>query len=510
MRASKNYRLFLITFIIIFCGAIESFGQSPSPATFKHTANASNIHHDFTIIDNPATNNRPNKVLFVSHDYGSSGPYITGALGVWYKNNKWIIFNQDRTPMPVGAKFNVLSLTLADRGVFIHTAAPSTLGGHISVIDNPLTNGRPDAKLIVTQNWGNDGPYNNNPIGVYYGDGGKWKVFNQNRVAIPTNAKFNIIVDHPQTFQHTVTSTSGGHITALNNARTDNSPSAFVFTTQLWERVYNAHNNGVWYSADKWKIYNEDIAALPSSSKFNVLSVNLDHSPPPTGSRAPIIIPKTTFTTLLNGYLGNLKIKLNNLGSRHRDSAGKVSWFIENDCYVMLNERRSNFTIPEYTRGLRDKKYYLNDMNLSNTTTRFNGNDLYMTLTFEENGPELKGFCSKCIKPREDNGAPDYQFENNRWEAKLNLMPFEGSITIDVVNFKYLGSVDGAVFGELFDGIITRTLIPKMEIAFRDAFNAQRSQIAEEIRELARRAGFDLSSITRITIEDDNVIFHRS
>ena len=505
MKTFKTYQRILFLLVLTLTSICTSFGQSPSPSTFKHVATSANTTNNYTTIDNPATNNRAGSILFVSHDYGSGGPYITSPLGVWYSNNKWIIFNQDRTPMRPGSQFNVLTQTPADRGVFIHNAASGTISGHITTINNAATNNRPNAKLIVTQNWGTTGPYNNNSIGVYY-DGGRWKIYNQNLAAMPVNAKFNVIVDHSQSFQHSVSSRSSGHITVLDNANTNSSPSAFVFTTQIWEGVYNKHDVGVWYNANTWKIYNEDRAALPSNAKFNVIAYSLGSTPPPTAGR--LSIPKTVFTGFVNEYLRGMQVKLNNLGSRHRDSAGDISWFVENESYLSLSGRRFNFTIPEYTRGVRDKKYYINDMNLSTATTSFNGDELHLRLTFEEDGPELKGFCSNCAKFREDNGAPDYQLDRNQWDMQLNVIPFGESISFEVVDVKFLGSVDGAVFGELFEGIVQRLLIPKMELAFRNAFNAQRAEIARQIRALADRAGFDLASITRITYEGGNIVLY--
>ena len=37
------------------------------------------------------------------------------------------------------------------------------------------------------------GVYDNHPIGVWY-YGGKWAIFNQDRVAMPVNAAFNVFV----------------------------------------------------------------------------------------------------------------------------------------------------------------------------------------------------------------------------------------------------------------------------------------------------------------------------
>lgn len=508
MKTVNNYRIILIVLVFSIGVLTPSHGQD-APSTFKHVATSSNISNNYTIIDNLRTNNKPNSLLFVAHDYGNGGPYITAPLGVWYSNNKWIIFTQDRSAMPIGAKFNVLTQTLADSGVFLHTSTSGSINGHITTINNSATNNKPNAKLIVTQNWGTSGPYNNNPIGVYY-ENGKWKIFNQNRVAMPTNAKFNVIVDHPRGFQHIVSNNSTSHISTLDNPSTNNSPNALVFTTQLWTSVYNNHNQGLWYSANKWKIYNEDRITLPSSTKFNVIAFSItDNTPQPDTSTA-ITIPKTVFTGLVNSYLRSMEIELNNYGSRHRDSARDISWFAENESFVQLGGNRFNFNIPEYTRGVRDKKYYMNDMNLNSAITNFNGDELHMILTFEEDGPELKGMCSNCARFREDNAAPDYQLDDNRWDVHLNVVPFNGSLTLDVLNVRYLGEVDGAVFGELFEGIVQKTVIPIMEREFRDAFNDQRAEIARQIRTLADNIGFDLADVTRITFEGGTIVLHNN
>jgi hypothetical protein len=65
-------------------------------------------------------------------------------------------------------------------------------------LDNPLTNGEPDALLRVTQNWnpgGGRGVYNNHPIGVLYdADTRKWAIYNRDGASMPDGAAFNIAV----------------------------------------------------------------------------------------------------------------------------------------------------------------------------------------------------------------------------------------------------------------------------------------------------------------------------
>ncbi len=85
---------------------------------FIHHATSDNIFPDevqSTYIDNPATNENPDAVLFVAQNWnpdGSAGTYNNHPIGVYYydRRGKWAIFNQDREPMPVGASFNVAVL----------------------------------------------------------------------------------------------------------------------------------------------------------------------------------------------------------------------------------------------------------------------------------------------------------------------------------------------------------------------------------------------------------------
>ncbi|CAN5562862.1 hypothetical protein BH24ACT21_BH24ACT21_01740 [soil metagenome] len=82
--------------------------------------------------------------------------------------------------------------------IFTHRSNPDNISDNSTFIDNPSTNGNPDAVLQVTQNWnpeGSGGTYNNHPVGVWYnGDRNKWAIFNQDRAAMPEGSAFNVSV----------------------------------------------------------------------------------------------------------------------------------------------------------------------------------------------------------------------------------------------------------------------------------------------------------------------------
>jgi trimeric autotransporter adhesin len=84
-----------------------------------------------------------------------------------------------------------------NKAAFVHTATlANKLSANGTDVDNAMCNGDATAILIVTQKLNPASiVYNNSPIGVYYNTiRNKWEIFNENNVAIPTNAQFNVLV----------------------------------------------------------------------------------------------------------------------------------------------------------------------------------------------------------------------------------------------------------------------------------------------------------------------------
>jgi Clostridial hydrophobic W/Secretion system C-terminal sorting domain/Ricin-type beta-trefoil lectin domain-like len=239
--------------------------------TFKHTANASGSH--VSPVNHSLTNSNSDALLFTTSDYGSGGPYHTKTTGVWYNGSQWTIYNQDLTPMPAGSKFNVL-ISEPSANAFMHTATSPT--GHITIINHPRLNNNPNARLLVTQNWGSAGPYNPNPIGVYY-TGTNWAIFNQNFAAMPLNAKFNILLSD-QIFEVAAPAPASSHIVTIDRTVANDAPHRTAFATQLWRGVYNANEVGVWYNGSRWTVYNQNRATMPASARFFVMAATYSAS----------------------------------------------------------------------------------------------------------------------------------------------------------------------------------------------------------------------------------------
>jgi serine protease len=245
--------------------ALDSLGIKPK-TEFVWTAVASSIAGDYTVIDNPATNNNPNAIVQVTHSW--AGIFDDHALGVWYTGSRWAIFHQDLSTPPVNAQYNVV----VNDG-FVHRAS-STSASYITTIDNPYANGNPNAVLIVTQNWNPggglfSGVYNNHPIGVWY-DGSHWTIYNEDFAAIPPNAAFNVEVSPFGSYVHVASATSGD-TTFLTNPLAAPS-SAHVLITHNFGPFgkYDVKNTGVWFGGSTWGIYFEDTSPMITNAAFDV------------------------------------------------------------------------------------------------------------------------------------------------------------------------------------------------------------------------------------------------
>ncbi len=258
-----------------------------------HIANSSNISGHVTYIDHPLTNGNANAIVIVTPNWNpgnaASGVYDNHPIGVYYTGSQWAIFNQDGAAMPVNAAFNVL-IPNAGAGVFVQTASAGNIecASNCTRIDNPLSNGNPNAILFVTQNWnpgGSGGTYNSHPIGVYY-TGTNWDIFNQDIAAMPVGASFNVMILNPGSGAFVQTATAGntfGNYTLVDNSVTNNNPNAIVFATPNYNPPgggggYNNHNIGVFYASGSKKtaVFNQDMASIPLNAAFNILIAPLN------------------------------------------------------------------------------------------------------------------------------------------------------------------------------------------------------------------------------------------
>ena len=244
-----------------------------------HRAVNNNISNHITIINNSVTNGNRNLLLFTTQKYGV---YNTHETGVWFNGSKWTVYNQNREPMPKNNQINVLTVNPAlNRNVFVHTTTKNNTSGHITTLDHRLTNNQGNAIVLITQHFGK---YNLSQVGVWL-SGGKWKLYNEDRKPMPIGTKFNILVLKPGVpirfgnyegiaFQHTVTNASkqgSKHISYINHSFSNGASKGMVFVTQRYINTYNPNPIGVWYSNNKWTVYNQNRNALANNVVFNTL-----------------------------------------------------------------------------------------------------------------------------------------------------------------------------------------------------------------------------------------------
>lgn len=235
---------------------------------FVHTATKANTNGPITEVDSKYYKGKGRKVI-VEQTYHGSKVYNDHAIAVSWKQGKLQIFNQDGSPMPLGAKFNVSY----EYNAIEHVVNVANTTNHMTTIDDLLFNDKPNAKLVVTAVY--NGVSNPNAIGVYY-SGGHWHIFNQNREAMTPGMTYNVgMCDKCLAF---AASSPTQNYQALNHQALNGKPNRLLFVTQHWDGINNPNHIGVWYSSGKWHIYNQNRAPMPRGAKFWVRYTDPDPS----------------------------------------------------------------------------------------------------------------------------------------------------------------------------------------------------------------------------------------
>ncbi len=174
-----------------------------NPDTFQITATASNTNFD-TVIDNSILNNNPTAPVLVTQNW--TGTYDPHEIGVWYDGSHWEIFNEDETPIPLGASFHVwgiipTSLLAANSHATTQIATVNNIGGVTDTwIDDPILNGNPGLNLTVTKVWNAQGGcgcvLDNDPVTIAYGTGRQqWAIYHTDDAPMQAGDEFFIIAD---------------------------------------------------------------------------------------------------------------------------------------------------------------------------------------------------------------------------------------------------------------------------------------------------------------------------
>lgn len=310
--------------LILLAAFVGSPPRSASAAA-SHPASSCSMQSvtAFSTPDNPdhgwgvdlsfsVTDFNPNAFVFVTHnalgnDAGISTP-DPHPLGVWYDwlDGQWAIWNEDDSPMPNGAAFNVLAMdgpSCSDRA-FVHTATAANSSYDYTDIASPLTDNQPLANLLVTHNFSPGGTYSYirdpHPLGVWYHDG-HWAIFHQDLTPIPVGASYNVLVVNNTVGHCSSLCSADFHQAGYNNTfdnetliddpRANYHPHALVYVTANFNNpgapfpfppdpgIYVNANLGVIYetrqgTTGQWAIFTEDGSAMPIGASFNVLVIS--------------------------------------------------------------------------------------------------------------------------------------------------------------------------------------------------------------------------------------------
>lgn len=497
--------------------------------TFLHTANSSNITANYTTLNHSELNDRPNAIVIVTSNWRTSGPYHNHSIGVFYSGGRWHIFNQNRSAMNNGAMFNVLVAAPSDRAFRVTGRAALR---HTAVMDHPSLNGRPNARFLITPDWGTSGPYNNNAIGVWY-NGSRWEVFNQNiSQPMPANPIFNVWISD-EVFEIEASSPNG-NTTAFDNAATNSRPDALVFATQRWTNVYNPNEIGVFYSINRWAVFNQNLTAMPRGAKFFLWASAGGGT---SAANCPTIPRSTWFVPLQNG-LASASIRINNYtpNQNQYNPTGERAFHRPNDSYISINMGggapvRLPFNLDMYAGGPDNRcKAYINDWNSRYpVAVATNSSRLHIRLDFESEGTELVTNCynNACCEGNPfcpGAGCPDYELDR-AW-IDLYLTPILSGGRLDYtsevrfnVDVRELGNdpCTNSFWAFLCDwGLIPRVGDRQNIIrqAIEGALVAQvnsplfRTAITTALNNATRAAGVDVSRCTSVSIDSaGNLVF---
>ncbi|KFE64853.1 DUF7452 domain-containing protein [Hyalangium minutum] len=271
MKSLKNMPS-LLSAVVLALGVSTAAQAQTAQRSFVHRTTVANKSGHITFVSRPSVLNDPNAVIRVTHNWnppGLPGVYLNCIVGVYYASGFWGIFNQDTTcQMPLDASFNV-----AVGEGFVHSVTAANTIGHITYINNPLSNGNPNAIVTATHHW--KGTYNKSDIGVWYDSSrAKWAIFNENTtVAMSSGMAFSVNISTASRFSFTavVPSSTTGHTAVIDHPLLNGNPSAMIIITKNWSAaaIYNNSPASVYYDGTKWRVYFDDFKPIAGMA-FNV------------------------------------------------------------------------------------------------------------------------------------------------------------------------------------------------------------------------------------------------
>jgi hypothetical protein len=255
-------------------------------ACIVQTTTSSNTHGNYTIINSEYPNNSSNAVVIVSPVLDLSNPlnaftFDSAPIGVEYNNQlqRWLIVNEDGSPMPIGARFNIEAFGAApDEGTFsIPTDSVDLIDNSRQVVlDNALSNMNSHALILVTDQINQANPnHDTHTVGTSYDSTtGKWVLFHTDGTPMNAGEIYNLLIlASQQTYTQTVSVNTDG-LLACVNATGYNDPTATPVATIRGTATFT-DQIGLLYDPlnSEWCVFDTSIAPLPASAQFSISNV---------------------------------------------------------------------------------------------------------------------------------------------------------------------------------------------------------------------------------------------
>jgi hypothetical protein len=269
----KKFVLFLVFLLISFIGSSQG-----ADITFVHSATAANNIGTGTIINHPLLNNNPSAVFFITHSLAGDGTvsYNPHTSGIHYytSQNKWIIYNDDATPMLLGSSYNVLIPgTESDTVEVVADGA-----NYYYIIDDPKLNNKPNLNPILTHR---HTTYSNLNYGVYYTSVlNKWGIFCEDGTThIPASEIFFILAKPSETgynadmsFRFSPTTDNFSNGTLIDHPLLNNHPEAIFMATHKFTGFFD-HTLSTYYrsSDSKWVLVSENTPVTFAGEDFSIV-----------------------------------------------------------------------------------------------------------------------------------------------------------------------------------------------------------------------------------------------
>jgi hypothetical protein len=243
--------------------------------------------------------------------------------------------------------------------------------------------------------------------------------------------------------------------------------------------------------------------------------------PEPPGTN--VTVPATLIATIVNNATQGSQLHLNNLGPKHGSS-----WHKPNDSYIRLSQTLGGaeyrFNLPEKTidldcgilcPDLGTGHLYVQDWNLSRTEVAWQSPQFKLSLFFESNGREIKGFHTGAVSLG-DNGLPDAQIDNARLDVYVKPVVSNGRLTYLVTSTNFSADIQATgvcnVGVDVCDRIFKykNELVTQVESQVRTRLNdpALRDRVAAAIQPTLNQ--FGIGSVTKVSVNGDNLIIRHT